>query len=122
MDLKSYSATMERNMEKIQDNMSQFSKNLTLVQNGRKNFPDIRANIENIEREVNQIILDINSIQPPENYKTLHETVNEGSEFYLQGLQEFLKFYTDNNDEHFIEGGLKIKKGTEQMNKASKMF
>ena len=117
-----YPNTMESYMRKLQDLMNKFSANLTSVQNGTKNFEDIKPNVQDIRNELARMSNDIDALQPPSNLLTLHSTVKEGCENYLQGVSEFMKFYGDGNDEHFVTGGLKIQKGTELMYKASAMF
>jgi hypothetical protein len=34
--------------------------------------------------------------------------VKQASIYYLQALEDFLEFYNDGNDDHFVTGGLKI--------------
>jgi len=117
-----YPNTMERNMREIQDIMNRFSLSLTSVQNGTKSFDDIKPNVEGIRNDLNWMNNEINSLQPPANLLTLHNTIKEGCETYLQGITEFLKFYDDGHDEHFVIGGLQIQMGTELMYKAADMF
>ncbi len=117
-----YAADMENNMQKLQYNMNQFSKYLTSVQDGTKSFEDVKEGIEAIKYDLYLINNSIDELQPPNNMVTLHNTVKEGCNAYIDGINEFLKFYLDGNDKHFETGGLKIQKGTELMYKAADMF
>jgi len=121
-DLNTYTIVMKGKLSNLQHKMSQFSQNLTSVQNGSRSFEDIKPNIDGIKNELTKLYNDINSLQPPGNLINIHNTVKEGCDIYLQGVTEFMKFYIDGNDEHFVTGGLKIQKGTELMYKAADMF
>ncbi|GAB4313851.1 MAG: hypothetical protein Kow0019_13320 [Methanobacteriaceae archaeon] len=117
-----YASNMENNMNNLQNLMKEFSDSLTSVQKGIKSFDDIKQNVENIKNSLTLIKTDINTLKPPSNLLTLHNTVMEGCDLYLQGVNEFMKFYDDGDDEHFVTGGLKIQEGTELMYKAADMF
>lgn len=117
-----YASNMEDNMNDLQNMMKEFSANLTSVQNGIKSFADIKQNVENIKNNINRIKTNINTLKPPNNLITLHNTVLEGCDLYLQGVSEFMKYYDDGDDEHFVTGGLKIQRGTELMYEAADMF
>lgn len=117
-----YTNQMELNMQKIQLNMNKFSENLTSVQNGNNSFDDIKHAVEEIKDNLYSIYIEINTLHPPSNLITLHNTVQDGCNSYIVGITEFLKYYNDGNDEHFVTGGLKIQKGTELMYKAADMF
>lgn len=121
-DLNMYASKMENNMKKLQNIMSQFNGHLISVQNGTRSFEDIKSNVQGIKNELSSMYNDINSLTPPNNLITLHNTVKEGCYTYLEGVNEFMKFYSDGNDEHFVTGGLQIQKGTELMYKAAEMF
>lgn len=117
-----YASQMETNMQKIQLNMNKFSENLTSVQNGTSNFDDIKHAVEEVKDNLYSIYIEINTLHPPSNLITLHNTVQDGCNSYILGIIEFLKYYGDGDDEHFITGGRKIQRGTELMYKAADMF
>lgn len=117
-----YADDMENNMQKVQYYMSRFSKSLTSVQNGTNTFEDIKEEVEEIKYQLYLLCNRIDALDPPDNLITLHNTVKEGCNTYIDGVNEFLKYYLDGNDEHFVTGGLKIQKGTQLMHRAADMF
>jgi len=117
-----YAAERENNKQKLQYNMNQFSEYLTMVKDGSKSFKDVLEELEGIRYQLYLINNSIDELQPPDNLIALHNTVKEACNAYIDGVNEFLKFYRDGNDKHFVDGGLKIQKGTELMNKAADMF
>ena len=52
----------------------------------------------------------------------VHNTVKQASLYYLQALEDFLEFYVDGNDDHFVTGGLKINEGNQLLYKGADLL
>ena len=104
---------MQRHLQKIQYSINKFNGTLLLVKGGSKTFQDVKIEIQKIREELKSIYQDINQIRPPHGLENVHQKVKKASLYYLQALDDFLEFYVDGNDDHFVIGGLKINEANE---------
>ncbi len=108
-----YSEQMQRHLQKIQYSINKFNGTLLLVKGGSKTFQDVKIEIQKIREELKSIYQDIDRTKPPHGLEDVHQTVEKASLYYLQALEDFLEFYVDGNDDHFVTGGLKINEANE---------
>lgn len=48
--------------------------------------------------------------------------MKQASLYYLQALEDFLEFYNDGNDDHFVTGGLKINEANQLLYKGADLL
>ncbi|MEN6592440.1 MAG: hypothetical protein ABFC12_04260 [Methanobacterium sp.] len=102
-------------MQKIQYNMNTFNGTLLLVKGGSKTFDNVRGDIEAVRNEFRTIYNTINSINPPRGLEEVHSIVEKASKLYYDSMGEFIKFYADGNDDHFVNSGMMINEANELM-------
>lgn len=108
-----YSDTMQRYLQRIQYNINKFNGTLLLIKGGSQTFEEVKPVIQNIRDDLENVYQEINKINPPSGLENVHHKVKQASKYYLQALEDFLKFYVDANDDHFVTGGLKINEANE---------
>ena len=104
---------MQRYLQKIQYRINKFNGTLLLVKGGSKTFEEVKPDIQKIKDELESVYQEINRTEPPSRLEDVHHTVKQASRYYLQALDDFLIFYEDGNDDHFVTGGLKINEANE---------
>ena len=116
-----YPERMRKNLEIMGYAVNRFMENLLLIRGGthpkeiRKEF----AKVQDILRDVYEAIL---NEKPYPGLEQIHLKVVEASRLYLEGVEEFMRFYDDHDDDHFIYAGLKIDEAGEIFNEVANMF
>ena len=113
---------MQAYLQQIQYSINKFNGTLLRVKGGSKTFEEVKPEIQNIRNELKRINKDINQIKPPSGLEDVHNTVKQASLCYLQALEDFLEFYKDSNDDHFVTGGLKINEANQLLYKGADLL
>lgn len=88
--------------------MNRFNGILLLVKGGSKSFDEVKSDINAIKMDFKSISSAIDSINPPLGMVEVHQTVSKAGNYYYDALTDFMEFYVDGNDDHFISSGLLI--------------
>jgi len=116
-----YSRRMQRHVQRIGYNVNRFRGSLILLRGGR-DPQELRDEFMDIERSLTRVFRDISSEIPDPGLADLHNLIFKAVGTYLEAIREFLRFYDDGDDDHFVHSGLMINEASELINQAAAMF
>ncbi|MCQ8905241.1 MAG: hypothetical protein NQU45_05985 [Methanothermobacter sp.] len=116
-----YSKRMQRHVQRIGYNVNRFQGNLLLLKGGR-DPQELRREFMDIERSLNEVFRDISCEVPDPGLGDIHSLIVKAAGTYLGAIREFMRFYDDWDDDHFVHSGLMINEANELLNRAAAMF
>lgn len=116
-----YTKSMERHVQRIGYNVNRFRGNLLLLKGG-KNPEELKDEFMDIERSLSEIFDEIRFEVPDAGLEGVHSRILRAAGIYRDSLREFLMFYDDGDDEHFVHAGLMINEANELLNEAASMM
>ena len=112
---------MERNVQRIGYAVNRFRGNLLLIRGGT-DPEEIRDEFAEVERILREVYVDIMNETPDPGLEGIHRKILEAAGTYVEAVEEFMKFYDEHDDDHFVYSGLKINEANELLNQAAAMF
>ncbi|ADL58698.1 hypothetical protein U2150_04230 [Methanothermobacter wolfeii] len=116
-----YTESMQRHVQRIGYNVNRFRGNLLLLKGG-KNPEELKEEFMDIERSLSEIFNDIRVEVPDPGLEGAHSTILRAAGIYRDSLREFMRFYDDGDDDHFVHAGLMINEANELLNEAASMM
>jgi len=116
-----YTRNMGRYVQRIGYNVNRFRGNLLLLKGG-KNPEELKDEFMDIERSLSEVFRDIEGEVPDKGLEGVHSTILRAAGTYLEAIGEFMRFYDDGDDDHFVYAGLMINEANELLNQAASMM
>lgn len=116
-----YPERMMKNVGIMADAVNRFRENLILIRDGT-DPREIRDEFVKVEGILSDVYGAMMNEEPYHGLEQIHLKVLEASGLYLESVRELMKFYEDNDDDHFIYAGLKANEAGEIVNEVVAMF